>query len=72
MGYLRLAGEDIVRRVTVPLIKRESHIEAFVPRTLSAEAITPALAASAAPSVRRPALDADAILNASRHHSGLK
>ena len=67
VGYLRLAGEDIVRRVIVPFIQRETRIEAFVPRTLSTDVITPALAPSAAPSVRRPALDADEILNASRH-----
>jgi type IV secretory pathway TraG/TraD family ATPase VirD4 len=72
VGYLRLAGENIVRRVGVPLIQREARMEAFVPRTVSAEVITPVLAASVAPSVRRQALDADAILNASRHHSGLQ
>jgi len=72
VGYLRLAGEDVVRRVSVPLVQREARIEAFVPRTLSAEAITPALATSVSPGVRRPALDADAILIASRHNCDLK
>jgi type IV secretory pathway TraG/TraD family ATPase VirD4 len=72
VGYLRLAGEDIVRCVTLPLVQRPTHMEAFVPRTLSAEAPPPVPALPAAPSVRRPALDADAILNASRHHPGLK
>jgi len=52
IGYLRLSGQDIVRRVKIPLTKRAQNVEPFVaakPKT-------------AAPSAPRPILDADAIL----------
>lgn len=64
-GYLRLAGQDSVRRVHIPLIRRAAHVEAFVPRKLNTEALPAALASTT--SKRRPALDADAILSAGRH-----
>ena len=32
VGYLRLAGEDIVRPVGIPVVSRANNIEAFVPR----------------------------------------
>ncbi len=65
-GYLRLAGQDSVRRVSIPLIQRKPSIEAFVPRGPSIEALPAALASSPASNTRRPLLDADAILSAGR------
>jgi type IV secretory pathway TraG/TraD family ATPase VirD4 len=67
VGYLRLAGQDSVRRVYIPLIRRAARLEAFVPRKLGTEALTPVPALPAAPSARPPLLDADAILSAGRH-----
>jgi len=58
VGYLRLAGQDAVRRVHIPLIQRKMNIEPFVPRKAAAE--VPALPTPT--SVRRAILDADAIL----------
>lgn len=62
VGYLRLAGEDSVRCVHIPLIQRAAHLEAFVPRKLSTETLPAAPESSPVPSARRPLLDADAIL----------
>jgi type IV secretory pathway TraG/TraD family ATPase VirD4 len=60
IGYLRLSGQDIVRRVKIPLIKREKNVEPFVAPKPKTEALPPPAPASIpAP---RPALDADAIL----------
>jgi len=56
IGYLRLSGQDIVRRVKIPLIKREQRVEPFVPAKPRPEAPSPAPAPNARP------LDADAIL----------
>jgi type IV secretory pathway TraG/TraD family ATPase VirD4 len=64
VGYLRLAGQDSVRRVRIPLVQRTAHLEAFVPRQPTAEAL--AAAAGSLRRERRPALDADAILSAGR------
>jgi len=61
-GFLRLAGQDSVRCVQIPLVRRAARIEAFVPRKAAAE--VPAL--PTAPSVRRAVLDADAILGSVR------
>ncbi|MGO9995829.1 MAG: type IV secretion system DNA-binding domain-containing protein [Steroidobacteraceae bacterium] len=58
VGYLRLAGQDSVRRVHIPLIQRAAHLEAFVPRKPAAEVS----ALPTVPSVHRVVLDADAIL----------
>lgn len=67
-GYLRLAGQDSVRRVSIPLIQGAAHIEAFVPRDLSTEALLPAAPTSSpAQTARPPLLNADAILSAGRH-----
>ena len=65
-GYLRLAGQDSVRRVYIPLIQRAAHMEAFVPRKQSTEVLSAAPESSPVPSARRPLLDADAILSADR------
>jgi type IV secretory pathway TraG/TraD family ATPase VirD4 len=62
VGYLRLAGQDIVRPVGIPLVTRANNMEAFVPRKLS----TAAPESSPVPSARRPPLDADAILGQRR------
>jgi hypothetical protein len=59
IGYLRLSGQDIVRRVKIPLIKREQNVEPFVAPKPKIE--TPPLPAPTS-SPPRPALDADAIL----------
>ena len=66
VGYLRLAGEDIVRPVGIPLVSRANNMEAFVPRTPSAEP-PPRPKSEAAPNARRTVLDAEAILG--RHES---
>jgi type IV secretory pathway TraG/TraD family ATPase VirD4 len=58
VGFLRLAGQYSVRCVQIPLIRRATRMEAFVPRKLNTE--VPVL--PAATSVRRAILDADAIL----------
>jgi hypothetical protein len=60
IGYLRLSGQDIVRRVKIPLIKREKNVEPFIAAKPKAEALPPA------PSALRPVLDADAILGGAR------
>lgn len=68
VGYLRLAGQNIVRRVRIPLVKRATTVEPFVPKKPSAApslpAPSPALSAPATlPALpRRAPLDADAIL----------
>jgi type IV secretory pathway TraG/TraD family ATPase VirD4 len=62
VGYLRLAGQDSVRPVYIPLIRRAAHLEAFVPRKPSAEAFPAVPASKPPPSAPRPALDADEIL----------
>jgi hypothetical protein len=62
VGYLRLAGQDSVRCVHIPLIQRAAHLEAFVPRKLSTEALPAVPASRPPPSAPRPALDADEIL----------
>jgi type IV secretory pathway TraG/TraD family ATPase VirD4 len=64
-GYLRFAGQAYVRRVKVPLVKREPRVEAFVPRTLAVDAPPPTVVPTP-PATRRPALDADAILKSGR------
>jgi type IV secretory pathway TraG/TraD family ATPase VirD4 len=61
IGYLRLSGQDIVRRVKIPLIKREKNVEPFVAAKPKTEAPLPAPTSSPPPSAPRP-LDADAIL----------
>jgi hypothetical protein len=66
VGYLRLAGQDIVRPVGIPVVSRLNNMEAFVPRRPSAEP-PPKPTSAAAPNARRPVLDADAILR--RHES---
>ena len=63
IGYLRLSGQDIVRRVKIPLIKREQNVEPFVAAKPKTEALPlPAPTSSPPPSAPRAALDADAIL----------
>jgi hypothetical protein len=64
VGYLRLAGQDSVRCVYIPLIQRTARMEAFVPRKLSTEALPLPTAPASSPvsSACRPLLDADAIL----------
>jgi len=71
VGYLQLAGQPVVRRVKIPRVKRALLIEPFVPKKATNDvplAPVPAIAPPApppsllAPAVRRPALDADAIL----------
>ncbi|HTX04178.1 MAG TPA: type IV secretion system DNA-binding domain-containing protein [Steroidobacteraceae bacterium] len=66
VGYLRLAGQDVVRRVKIPLVKRATTVEPFVPRkpTAAAQPAPPAVPTPVPP--RRPPLDADAILKAAR------
>jgi type IV secretory pathway TraG/TraD family ATPase VirD4 len=67
VGYLRLAGQDIVRRVKIPLIKRATNVEPFVPKKSSAAAApVPAPAPTVVPTVRQPALNAEAILARAR------
>jgi type IV secretory pathway TraG/TraD family ATPase VirD4 len=68
VGLLRLAGQDLVRWVTVPLVRRQARLEAFVPRASSAGAVVPpAPATMLIPSSASPlALDADAILERAR------
>jgi type IV secretory pathway TraG/TraD family ATPase VirD4 len=58
-GYLRLAGQDSVRRVSIPLIQREMSVEPFVAAKPKAELPPAPAPTSSAP---RLALDADAIL----------
>jgi type IV secretory pathway TraG/TraD family ATPase VirD4 len=60
IGYLRLSGQDIVRRVKIPLIKREQNVEPFVAAKPKIE--IPPLPAPTSSLPPRPALDADAIL----------
>ena len=66
VGYLRLAGQDIVRPVGIPVVSRLNNMEAFVPRKPSAEP-PPRPNSETAPNARRSVLDADAILG--RHES---
>jgi type IV secretory pathway TraG/TraD family ATPase VirD4 len=65
-GYLRFAGQEYVRRVKVPLVKRESRVEAFKHKLV--EAAPPPAAPIPPPAARRPALDADAILGRHGQH----
>lgn len=63
IGYLRLAGQDIVRRVKIPLVKRATTVESFVPKKPAVAAAQPSPPAVPTPAPpRRPPLDADAIL----------
>lgn len=62
-GYLRLAGQNRVRCVKIPLVKRAPSIEPFVPRASAPSAPPVSLSPT---SSSRPPLDPDAILNASR------
>jgi hypothetical protein len=62
IGYLRLSGQDIVRRVKIPLIKREQNVEPFVAAKPKAEALSPPPTSSTLPSAPRAPLEADAIL----------
>jgi hypothetical protein len=60
-GYLRLAGENLVRCVKIPLVKRAQIMEPFVPRASAPPAPPVAAITPSAPSPRPP-LDPDAIL----------
>jgi hypothetical protein len=62
IGYLRLSGQDIVRRVKIPLIQRAQNVEPFVAAKPKTAAPLAAPASIPAPSAPRPILDADAIL----------
>jgi type IV secretory pathway TraG/TraD family ATPase VirD4 len=62
IGYLRLSGQDIVRRVKIPLIKRAQNVEPFVAAKPKTAVPLAAPASIPAPSAPRPILDADAIL----------
>ncbi|HLH13507.1 MAG TPA: type IV secretion system DNA-binding domain-containing protein, partial [Solirubrobacteraceae bacterium] len=66
VGYLRWAGESIVRCVQIPPVKRATRVEPFVPCAPAAvTSVPPAAAAPPAPAApARPPLDADAILGA--------
>jgi len=66
IGYLRLSGQDIVRRVKIPLIKREKNVEPFVAAKPKIEALPPPAPTSSPPPSAPPALDADAILARAR------
>ena len=63
-GYLRLAGQNRVRCVRVPVVKRAQYIEPFVPRSSAAPAPLPV--APLPTQSPRPPLDAEAILNPGR------
>jgi type IV secretory pathway TraG/TraD family ATPase VirD4 len=66
-GYLRLAGQDRVRRVKISLVHRDTVVEPFVARKSAPSTTLPSSPPAAPPpptpaASRRPALDADAIL----------
>jgi len=67
IGYLRLSGQETVRYVKVPKIRRKMVVEPFVAKKPSAVAL-PAVPILPAAAVLppRPALDAEAILNVGR------
>ncbi|WP_343794290.1 type IV secretion system DNA-binding domain-containing protein, partial [Dokdonella soli] len=69
-GYLRLAGQNRVRCVKIPIIKRAPYAEPFEPRPLERSApSSPPSPPAITPSPNlppRPVLDADAILGAGR------